>query len=70
MEIIRMPMAGRIASIRVREGQQVSAGDTVGIFESMKMQMPLVAPAAGVVSRVLVTEGAFADQDAPLFEIT
>lgn len=38
-------------------GARVAAGDTLIIMESMKMEIPIMAPADGVVAAVLVAEG-------------
>lgn len=51
-------IAGRVLSIRVRAGDTVQQGDILLILEAMKMENEVKAPAAGVVSRVLVAEGA------------
>ena len=38
-------------------GQQVAAGDVLVILESMKMEIPLLAPRAGVIREVRVQPG-------------
>jgi acetyl-CoA carboxylase biotin carboxyl carrier protein len=40
----------------VAEGDQVEDGDTIAILESMKMEIPVIAEAAGTVS-LKVAEG-------------
>jgi acetyl-CoA/propionyl-CoA carboxylase biotin carboxyl carrier protein len=44
------PMQGTIVKIAVEEGQRVEAGDLVVVLEAMKMEQPLNAHKAGVVS--------------------
>ncbi len=39
----------------VKVGQQVQAGDTVGIIEAMKIMNPLEATQSGIVDEILVT---------------
>ena len=39
----------------VKVGQQVQAGDTLGIIEAMKIMNPLEATQSGVVAEILVT---------------
>jgi biotin carboxyl carrier protein len=39
-------------------GTKVEAGDPILILESMKMEIPVEAPRAGVVREVRVAEGA------------
>jgi len=38
-------------------GDQVSEGDVVVVLESMKMEMPVEAEAAGTVTEIRCTEG-------------
>jgi acetyl-CoA carboxylase biotin carboxyl carrier protein len=42
--------------IEVQAGQRVNAGDTLIVLEAMKMEIPVTAPRAGVVTAVLVAE--------------
>ncbi|MBJ2155052.1 MULTISPECIES: acetyl-CoA carboxylase biotin carboxyl carrier protein subunit [Variovorax] len=50
-------VSGRIWKLEVAEGQQVEEGATLLIVESMKMEIPVEAPAAGTVLRILAAEG-------------
>jgi len=50
-------MAGRIISIAVQEGQTVSEGDLLLVFEAMKMENEVRSPRAGTVTRVAVRPG-------------
>ncbi len=43
--------------IEVQPGAAVADGDTLMILESMKMEIPVVAPAAGTVLSLAVQEG-------------
>jgi pyruvate carboxylase subunit B len=54
---INSPMPGLIVTVPVNVGDEVAAGQTVVILESMKMQNELKAPRAGVVHRVSVHTG-------------
>jgi len=49
-------ITGTVWKIQVAVGQQVSAGDTLVILESMKMEMPVEAPEGGVVKEVRIKE--------------
>ncbi len=51
------PVPGSIWKINVAPGQRVSAGDTLVIVESMKMEMAVTALEAGVVREVRCSEG-------------
>ena len=57
MTAIRSEVAGNVWTIDVSVGQQVAAGDTLLIIESMKMEIPVEAPADGKVVQIHVTEG-------------
>lgn len=50
-------MVANVWKVTVAEGDEVSEGDTLVILESMKMEIPVVAPEAGTVSEVRVQEG-------------
>lgn len=54
---IRAEMSGFVVSIEARVGDVVSADDVLLIMESMKMEMPVVAPAAGRVTSISPAEG-------------
>lgn len=43
--------------IEVKPGDQVQEEDTLIILESMKMEIPVVAPKAGTVKNIAVAEG-------------
>lgn len=57
MPKIQSDVTGTIWKVEAAVGQHVGEGDTLLIVESMKMEIPIVAPAAGVVSALLVAEG-------------
>jgi acetyl-CoA carboxylase biotin carboxyl carrier protein len=50
-------ITGTVWKIEVKEGDSVSEGDTCVILESMKMEMPVEAPAGGKVEKVCCAEG-------------
>ncbi|MGN5375067.1 acetyl-CoA carboxylase biotin carboxyl carrier protein [Sphingomonas hankookensis] len=50
----------------VTVGQKVAAGDTLVIVEAMKVMNPIVAPAAGTVTQILVSNGQPVEFDQPL----
>lgn len=69
MDTVVMPMVGKIVKIDVKDGDTVAAGDTLGVFESMKMEMPLVATSPGVVKNIQVEVGQVVEADAPFCDI-
>jgi acetyl-CoA carboxylase biotin carboxyl carrier protein len=54
---IRSEVSGSVWKVEVTVGQQVNEGDTLVVVESMKMEIPVTAPAAGTVTDILLTEG-------------
>jgi acetyl-CoA carboxylase biotin carboxyl carrier protein len=54
---VRSEIAGSVWKIEVAIGDRVAEDDPLLILESMKMEIPLLAPQAGVVLRILVQEG-------------
>jgi biotin carboxyl carrier protein len=57
MAQVRTEVAGNVWKIEVAVGQTVAEGDVLVIIESMKMEIPVEAPAAGTVRALRVTEG-------------
>lgn len=54
---IESEVTGTIWKVEVKAGQVVSEDETLLIVESMKMEIPVTAPAAGKVAEVKVMEG-------------
>jgi biotin carboxyl carrier protein len=50
-------MPGKLVQLAVKEGDTVKEKQTVAIMESMKMETPLTAPQAGVVSEIRFKPG-------------
>ncbi|EJM72613.1 urea carboxylase [Pseudomonas sp. GM55] len=50
-------IAGNLWQVLVEAGSRVEAGDVLVILESMKMEIPLLAPMAGVVREIRVQPG-------------
>jgi len=54
---VKSEIAGSVWKIAVAVGDRVEADDPLIVLESMKMEIPLLAPRAGVVKEILVAEG-------------
>ena len=54
---IASPVSGSIWRVATGAGQRVSAGEPLVVVESMKMEMPIEAPADGVVIELRCAEG-------------
>ncbi len=70
------PMVGKFYSAPspsdppyVEEGTEVAAGATVGLIEVMKVFTSIKTETAGVVARILVSNGQFVEFGQPLFLI-
>eukprot|EP00659_Diplonema_papillatum_P021980 gene21980-33739_t len=50
-------IAGNLWQVQVSAGERVAAGDVLVILESMKMEIPVVAPFAGTVREIPVQPG-------------
>lgn len=67
---VTAPMPGLIVDVPVQVGDTVSAGETVIVLESMKMQNELKSPIDGVVTSVNCAPSQSVDKNALLVIIT
>lgn len=51
------PMAGKIITVKVKEGDAVKAGDVICTLEAMKMENEITATKTGKIKEIHVTEG-------------
>ena len=49
---VTAPMPGKVLSISANPGQAVKRGDTILVFEAMKMENSVVAPQDGTVASI------------------
>jgi acetyl-CoA carboxylase biotin carboxyl carrier protein len=75
--VIRAPMVGTYYGSPnpesppfVKIGQQVKAGDVIGIIEAMKMFNQIEADISGTVTAILATSGQPVEFDEPMFVIS
>ena len=64
IEELETEVTGSVWKILVQEGDQVSEGDELIIMESMKMEIPILAPADGTVKEILTKEADVLDEGA------
>lgn len=57
MHKVLSDVTGTVWKVEVQPQQQVAAGETLLIVESMKMEIPISAPGAGVVREIFFAEG-------------
>jgi acetyl/propionyl-CoA carboxylase alpha subunit/acetyl-CoA carboxylase carboxyltransferase component len=58
-----------VVTIDVKPGDQVAAGSRLALLEAMKMEMPVLAPFAGIVREVFVLSNAQVGTGAPLLRL-
>jgi acetyl-CoA carboxylase biotin carboxyl carrier protein len=57
MTEVKAELVGNLWKIVTEVGQAVEEDDTIMILESMKMEIPILAPVAGTIRELLVKEG-------------
>ncbi|TVP69398.1 MAG: fused acetyl/propionyl-CoA carboxylase subunit alpha/methylmalonyl-CoA decarboxylase subunit alpha [Nitriliruptor sp.] len=67
--VVRAPSPGVVVSVPVSAGDEVRAGDTVAVLESMKMERAVTAPFDGRVRHVLSGTNVQVDAGGPLVEL-
>jgi acetyl/propionyl-CoA carboxylase alpha subunit/acetyl-CoA carboxylase carboxyltransferase component len=67
--VVASPLPAVVAAIQVERGQQVAAGDPLVRIESMKVEVQVMAEAAGIVREILVPVNGQVDAGAPLLRI-
>lgn len=74
--VVKAPMVGTFyaasspdADPFVKVGQKVSAGDTLGVIEAMKMFNQIEADKSGTIAAILIENGAALEFDQPMFVI-
>ena len=60
---VESEVQGSVWKVLVAPGEQVAAGDVLMILESMKMEIPVEAPAAGTVAELTVQPEDAVDED-------
>ncbi len=63
---VRAEITAAVWKIVAQVGMHLAEGDPVLILESMKMEIPMVAPRAGTVSEILVREGQLVEEGQPV----
>ncbi|MGW0017794.1 acetyl/propionyl/methylcrotonyl-CoA carboxylase subunit alpha [Rhodococcus sp. NPDC003382] len=68
-DAVTAPMQGTVVKVAVTEGQEVAEGDLIAVLEAMKMENPVTAHKAGVVTGLAVEPGAAITQGTVLAEL-
>ena len=64
MSDVTAPMGGKIIDVKVKVGDKVGENDEVVILEAMKMELPVVAGASGIVKEIKCKQGDAVEADA------
>jgi len=67
---LNAPMQGTVTRVMAEEGQHVAAGQVLMLVEAMKMENPLRAPHAGIVTGIQVVAGDTVRQGEPLCKVS
>ena len=54
---VEAELVANVATVSVQAGDEVAATDTLVILESMKMEIPVLAEVAGVITELAVQPG-------------
>jgi acetyl-CoA carboxylase biotin carboxyl carrier protein len=55
--LVNAELVANVLKVVARTGDKVGAEDTLVLLESMKMEIPVAAEVAGVVTEIAVSEG-------------
>ena len=59
---VKSEIAGNVWKIQAKPGDKVEAEGEIVILESMKMEIPVLSPKAGVIREIRVNEGEAIDE--------
>ena len=54
---VKSEIAGNVWKIQLKAGDRVDVDGEIMILESMKMEIPVLSPKAGVIKEIRVNEG-------------
>ena len=66
--VVTAPMPGKILTVAVQDGDEVTERQMLFVMESMKMQIEITAPGAGTIASLAVVQGQTVDAGAFLCE--
>ncbi|GAB4242160.1 MAG: pyruvate carboxylase [Ekhidna sp.] len=66
---IGSPLQGKIAEVKVKEGDKISQDDILFVIEAMKMETTVSSPIDGKVKKIHLTDGQLVEQDDLIIEL-
>lgn len=55
--IVEAPAAAKVLRVYAEVGRSVAEGDRLCVIEALKMELPIVAPVAGTVKALPISQG-------------
>jgi len=68
-ELVEAPFGGSVWKLMKEPGDDVAAGETIAVLEAMKMEFPVLSPAAGTVAALYVAERQTVSPGAPVLAL-
>jgi urea carboxylase len=68
-ELVEAPFGGSVWKVMKAPGDAVAAGETILVVEAMKMEFPVVSPAAGTIAALFAVERQTVAPGAPLLAL-
>jgi len=68
-ELIEAPFGGSVWKLLVAPGDEVQAGDTIAVIESMKMECPIESPGNGTIAALYMKERQSLQPGAPMWAL-
>jgi biotin carboxyl carrier protein len=68
-DALAAPMPATVVAVNVDVGSDVAQGDVLIVLEAMKMELPITAPRAARVRRLLCRAGELVQPGSPLVEL-
>jgi acetyl-CoA carboxylase biotin carboxyl carrier protein len=59
---VKSEIAGNVWKIQTKPGDKVEVDGEIMILESMKMEIPVLSPRAGIIKEIRVSEGEAIDE--------
>ena len=68
-ELIEAPFGGSVWKLLVNAGDEVAAGDTIAVLETMKMECPIESPGSGTIAALYIAEKQSLQPGAPMLAL-